>query len=310
MATSLTTETRKGTGARVHKVVCPHDCPDTCVMTVRVEDGRAVDLGGDPEHRFTQGFLCAKVNRYLERVYSPERILHPLRRVGKKGEGRFARISWDEALEEIAARFRQVIAAHGPQAILPYSYAGNMGLLGYGSLDRRFFQKLGASLLDRTICSSAGGAGYKADRGPGHRLRSRGRGALPVHRGLGRQHRQLERAPLAVRRGGAAARGHPRRHRSLPVEDRRARRSAPRPLPRHRRRAGPRPHARHLPRRPRGPRLPRPLHPGRARAAGAGEGMDAGAHRRHHRPPRGRHRVARARVRDHAARRPSASTTA
>ena len=161
MATSLTTETRKGTGARVHKVVCPHDCPDTCVMTVRVENGRAVDLRGDPEHRFTQGFLCAKVNRYLERVYSPERILHPLRRVGKKGEGRFARISWDEALEEIAARFRQVIAAHGPQAILPYSYAGNMGLLGYGSLDRRFFQKLGASLLDRTICSSAGGAGYK-----------------------------------------------------------------------------------------------------------------------------------------------------
>jgi anaerobic selenocysteine-containing dehydrogenase len=97
-------------------------------MTVRVLDGRAVDLRGDPEHRFTQGFLCAKVNRYLERVYSPERILHPMRRVGKKGEGRFTRISWDEALSEIAVRFRQVIAAHGPQAILPYSTPG----MGWG----------------------------------------------------------------------------------------------------------------------------------------------------------------------------------
>ena len=151
--------------ARVHKVVCPHDCPDTCVMTVKVEQGRAVELGGDPDHRFTQGFLCAKVNRYLERVYSKERILHPLRRVGKKGEGRFARISWDEALQEIATRFKAVIAEHGPQAILPYSYAGNMGLLSYGSLDRRFFQKLGASLLARTICSSAGGAGLRATLG-------------------------------------------------------------------------------------------------------------------------------------------------
>jgi len=147
------------------KVVCPHDCPDTCVMTVGVEDGRAVALGGDPDHRFTQGFLCAKVNRYLDRVYSPDRILHPLRRVGAKGEGRFERITWDEALDVIAARFRDVIAAHGPEAILPYSYAGNMGLLSYGSMDRRFFGALGASLLDRTICASAGAAGYKATVG-------------------------------------------------------------------------------------------------------------------------------------------------
>lgn len=151
--------------ASLHKVVCPHDCPDTCVMTVKVEGGRAVELGGDPDHRFTQGFLCAKVNRYLERVYSPERILHPLRRIGRKGEGRFTRVSWDEALDLIATRFKAVIAEHGPQAILPYSYAGNMGLLSYGSLDRRFFQKLGATLLARTICSSAGGAGLKATVG-------------------------------------------------------------------------------------------------------------------------------------------------
>jgi anaerobic selenocysteine-containing dehydrogenase len=147
------------------KVVCPHDCPDTCVMTVDVEEGRAVAIGGDPDHRFTQGFLCAKVNPYLERVYSPDRVRRPLKRTGGKGEGKFAPIGWDEALDEIASRFRAVIAAHGPQAILPYSYAGNMGLLSYGSMDRRFFHALGASLLDRTICASAGAAGLKATVG-------------------------------------------------------------------------------------------------------------------------------------------------
>jgi len=147
------------------KVVCPHDCPDTCVMTVDVEDGRAVAIGGDPGHRFTRGFLCAKVNHYLERVYSPERVLHPMKRVGRKGEGRFQRITWDEALDSVAGRLREIAATSGPQAVMPYSYAGNMGLLGYGSMDRRFFNALGASLLDRTICSTAGAYGYKATAG-------------------------------------------------------------------------------------------------------------------------------------------------
>jgi anaerobic selenocysteine-containing dehydrogenase len=156
-----------GDGRRVFKVVCPHDCPDTCVMTVGVRDGRAVDLGGDPEHRFTRGFLCVKVNQYLDRVYSRERILHPMKRVGVKGEGRLARISWDEALDTIARRFREVIERHGPQAILPYSYAGNNGILGFGSMDRRFFGALGASLLERTICASAGFAGLEATIGAG-----------------------------------------------------------------------------------------------------------------------------------------------
>lgn len=149
----------------ISKVVCPHDCPDTCVMAVTVDGDRAVSIGGDPEHRFTQGFLCAKVNRYLERVYSPDRILHPLRRVGGKGEGRFERTTWDEALDTIAARFKEMVAEHGPQAILPYSYAGNMGMLSYGSMDRRFFHALGASRLDRTICASAGAAGLKVTIG-------------------------------------------------------------------------------------------------------------------------------------------------
>jgi anaerobic selenocysteine-containing dehydrogenase len=150
---------------KTHKVICPHDCPDTCVMDVTVADGRAVSIGGDRAHPFTQGFLCAKVNRYLERVYSPDRILHPLRRKGGKGEGRFERISWDEALDLVAQRLKAIIAAHGAEAILPYSYAGNNGLLSYGSMDRRFFHALGASRLERTICATAGAAGLKATVG-------------------------------------------------------------------------------------------------------------------------------------------------
>ncbi len=144
------------------RAVCPHDCPDTCGLVVTVDDstGRAVDLRGDKEHPFTRGFLCQKVNHYLDRVYHPDRLQHPLRRVGRKGDGRFERITWDEAIRTVAAKFREIAAsADGPQAILPYSYAGTMGKLQYGSLDRRFFHRLGASLLDRTICATAGAAG-------------------------------------------------------------------------------------------------------------------------------------------------------
>ncbi|HWQ53695.1 MAG TPA: molybdopterin-dependent oxidoreductase [Bryobacteraceae bacterium] len=139
--------------------VCPLDCPDTCSMLVTVEDGRAVRLRGNPEHPVTRGFLCGKVARYLERQYSPHRLLWPQRRTGAKGEGRFERISWDDALDEIAARLRRIAAEFGPEAILPYSYAGTMGLLNGSGMDRRFFHRLGASRLDRTICSSAGMAG-------------------------------------------------------------------------------------------------------------------------------------------------------
>lgn len=129
-------------------------------MLVTVEDGKAVSLRGDPEHPFTKGFLCQKVTRYLERVYHPARLKHPLLRTGPKGSGRFRRISWDEAITRICDRFKSIAAsAHGPQAILPYSYAGTMGKLHGSSLDRRFFHRLGASLLDRTICATAGAAG-------------------------------------------------------------------------------------------------------------------------------------------------------
>ena len=146
---------------RIVRAACPHDCPDTCAMQITVEDGRAVKVRGAEDHPFTHGALCTKVAHYLDRVYSPERLTHPMKRVGKKGEGRFERISWDEALDTIASRFAE-IAADDPRAILPYSYAGTMGLVQSSGMDRRFFHRLGASLLDRTICASAGSAGWKS----------------------------------------------------------------------------------------------------------------------------------------------------
>ena len=149
------------------RAACPHDCPDTCAIRVTVQDGRAIKVQGDTDHPPTHGALCTKVSRYLERSYHAERVLHPLRRIGPKGSGRFERVSWDEALADIAARLK-AIAARGPdaaQAIVPYSYAGTMGLLQGESMDRRFFHRLGASLLDRTICSSAGGEALAATYG-------------------------------------------------------------------------------------------------------------------------------------------------
>ncbi len=146
------------------RAACPHDCPDTCGMLVTVENGVATDIRGDPDMPFTDGTLCTKVAHYLERTYAPDRLKHPLKRVGPKGGGRFERVSWDTALDEIAARLR-ALAAEDPQTILPLSYAGTMGMVQYSSMDRRFFHKLGSSQLDRTLCSSAGKAGIKVTLG-------------------------------------------------------------------------------------------------------------------------------------------------
>ncbi|HZQ44306.1 MAG TPA: molybdopterin-dependent oxidoreductase [Acidobacteriaceae bacterium] len=162
-----------GTQTRTVHAVCTHDCPDSCGVLVTVDEltGRAVKIAGDPAHPVTRGFLCGKVARYLERVYSPERLLYPMRRragvpKGPLPKGResefFERISWDEALGEIAARLKKIAGEFGPESILPYSYAGTIGQLGYGSMDRRFFYRLGASQLDRTICSAAGTAALKS----------------------------------------------------------------------------------------------------------------------------------------------------
>ena len=135
---------------------CPHDCPDCCALETHVdEQGSAISVRGRADHPVTRGWLCAKVNRYLERVYHPERLLYPMRRVGSKGSGEFERISWDEALGEIAERWRAIIARHGAQTILPYSYAGTLGLVQGAVTDTRFWNRLGASRLERAICGAA-----------------------------------------------------------------------------------------------------------------------------------------------------------
>ncbi|MEW5723610.1 MAG: molybdopterin oxidoreductase family protein [Thermodesulfobacteriota bacterium] len=145
--------------------VCPHDCPDACGLLVGVEDGKALSVKGDPDHPFTKGAVCVKMAHYPERQASPHRVLHPLRRTGPKGSGQFARVSWDQALDEIVERYQKIIAQHGAEAILPYSYAGTMGRVHYHA-GHAFFHKLGASKLLRTMCSAAHEAGFKASLGP------------------------------------------------------------------------------------------------------------------------------------------------
>lgn len=147
------------------KGACPHDCPDTCAFITTVEEGKAVSIQGDPSHPITQGFLCIKLNHYLEWVYNPRRVLYPHRRVGPKGSGQFERITWQEALELISSRFREIKARYGPEAIMPYNYSGTLGVLNFGSMDRRFFHRLGATRLLYTICSSAGKEGFIATVG-------------------------------------------------------------------------------------------------------------------------------------------------
>src|SRR5437899_154500 len=158
---------------QVVHAACSHDCPDACGVLITVEDGRATKIQGDPEHPVTRGFLCAKVAKYLDRVYSPDRVLYPTRRIAAKGPGAavptqiipaqiWQRVSWDEALDEIASRFRAIAGEFGSEAILPYSFGGTLGALNSASMDRRFFHRLGASQLERTICSSAGEAGLES----------------------------------------------------------------------------------------------------------------------------------------------------
>ena len=148
---------------------CHHDCPDSCGWTVTVDDTVpepvAVKFRGDPEHPYSKGELCPKVNRFLDRVYSPDRILHPLRRTGPKGSGEFERISWDDALAEIATRLHDVIDTHGAEAILPFSDAGNQSLLAMQGVSGRFFNHLGASRLVRAICGPTVGAGVSMTNG-------------------------------------------------------------------------------------------------------------------------------------------------
>jgi anaerobic selenocysteine-containing dehydrogenase len=142
------------------RAACPHDCPDTCAMLVTVADGKAVEVRGDPDHPYTRGGLCVKVNNYPDKVYDPDRVLHPMRRTGPKGSGRFERITWDEALDEITARFRATIDEHGPESIMPVSYLGTQGVLNGLNVGDPFFNKLGATISERTYCDSGACTAY------------------------------------------------------------------------------------------------------------------------------------------------------
>ena len=201
MAIAVEPETSKALVApSVIRGACPHDCPDTCATLVTVDHGRATRIQGDPSHPFTSGFLCAKVNRYLERTYHPDRLLHPLRRVGPKGEGRFERVTWDEALDDIAGRLNSIAREFWAEAILPYSYAGTMGLIQGESVDRRLFHALGASRLLRTICSTAGGEGLLMTNGSKVGADAEAIADCDLILLWGNQHAYLQSAPLAVRR--------------------------------------------------------------------------------------------------------------
>jgi anaerobic selenocysteine-containing dehydrogenase len=162
--TAILAETSPADVPRTVQAACPHDCPDTCAMRVTVQGDKVIRLQGDPDHPPTNGALCTKVSRYAERTEHAERVLNPLKRVGPKGEGKFVEVSWDEALGDIAGRLAE-IAARAPEAIVPYSYAGTMGMVQGEGMAARFFNQIGASRLDRTICSNAGGDALAATYG-------------------------------------------------------------------------------------------------------------------------------------------------
>ncbi|WP_339839720.1 molybdopterin oxidoreductase family protein [Paenibacillus sp. FSL R7-0272] len=152
----------------VFPAVCPLDCPDTCGLLLHKENGKITKVTGNPDHPITKGAICNKVRNMTERVYHPGRLQYPMRRVGAKGEGKFERISWDEAIQEITGKFKDLSATYGPESILPYSFYGNMGVLGVDGMDRRFFNALGASVLEQTICNAAGNTGWKYTMGANH----------------------------------------------------------------------------------------------------------------------------------------------
>lgn len=151
----------------VFPAVCPLDCPDTCGLLLHKEKGRIVKVTGNPDHPITQGAICNKVRNITERIYHPQRVLYPMRRTGPKGKGEFERITWEEAIAEITQRYKELIEQHGPESILPYSFYGNMGILGVDGMDRRFFHRLGSSQLGQGICNAAGNTGWKYTMGFG-----------------------------------------------------------------------------------------------------------------------------------------------
>ena len=165
--------------------VCPLDCPDQCGLLVHKKEGKIVKIEGDPNHPVTRGMICNKVRHMTERIYDPKRLIQPLKRAGAKGEGKFTPITWEEAIETITSRWKELISAYGPECILPYSFYGNMGRLSAESMDRRFFHRMGASLLDQTICNAAGNVGYNYTMGAAYG--SGGNGAYQTVHHVGHQ---------------------------------------------------------------------------------------------------------------------------
>ena len=254
-----------GRGLTIVRAACPHDCPDTCAMLVTVEDGRAVEVAGDPAHPFTRGFLCTKVANYEQRTHSPDRVRTCCAARARRARGASSAISWDEALDEIAARFTALAeSAEGAETILPYSYCGTMGLVQSQSWTGA------SSTASARRCSTARSARRRARPATGHRRRDASAPTPSASRearlillwGTNTHHR--ERPPLAAGSGGQHSGRAPRRDRPAPHAHRRPVRRAHRPAARHGRRARARPDARHLRRRAGRPRLPRALH-GRAR---------------------------------------------
>ncbi|MFE5430152.1 molybdopterin oxidoreductase family protein [Peribacillus simplex] len=145
--------------------VCSLDCPDQCGLLLHKKDGKIIKVQGDPDHPVTKGNICNKVRNMTARLYDPNRLKQPLKRIGPKGEGNFAPISWEEAIDTITSKWKDLIEMHGSESILPYSFYGNMGNLSAEGMDRRFFHKLGASMLERSICNAAGSVGYSYTMG-------------------------------------------------------------------------------------------------------------------------------------------------
>ncbi len=265
---------------------CPHDCPDTCAMLVTVEDGRAVRVAGDPDHPFTRGFLCAKVNRYVERTYHRRPAAHAAasRRAQRAADGS-SRSRGTTRSTRSPTRLRDIAdSSDGPQAILPYSYAGTMGLLQGSSMDRRFFHLLGASRLDRTICSMAGTVGMRMTVGANIGADAEGipQSDLVLLWGTNTLTANPHLWPFVL--AGARARRADHLHRSRSGRaPRRSATSGSRSGPGTDARAGARDDARAVRARARGSRLPRAAHARPRGAARARRGVDAGAHRGGHR---------------------------
>ena len=284
--------------------ICHHDCPDSCGWTVTVDNSGpqrvAVKMRGNPDHPYSYGELCPKVNRFLDRVYSPDRVLYPLRRTGPKGSGEFEQITWDDALDEIGTRLNAIIAEHGGEAIMPFSDAGNQSVLATQGISSRFFHHIGATRLLRNICGPTVGAGVRMTNGTGLGGDPLAARALEADPAVGHQHQAHQPSPVAGDREGPCQRRQGRRDRPDPHAHRRRLRPVHPAAARHRHRDDAGDDARHHPRRSASTSAWVAEHTlGFDELAGIGRGLDASVGRRDVRRPSRRDRGAGPPVRHH-----------